>query len=140
MVAPTQSSQKNCTWHPFSSLFPMLQCYWSAFIEFHTVGVIITFTLHAFDCALFVFWSPYHHIFLLSLLIFSAFFLLSSCEKSLVETPHSILTAETFFKTKSDAYAALYAVFAVLQQQNYYQRTVYLISDILIIQQTQQIG
>lgn len=64
------------------------------------------------------------------LLIFAILFLLSSCKKALVETPHSILTAQTFFKTKADAYAALYGVFAILQQQNYYQRTVYLISDI----------
>ena len=53
-----------------------------------------------------------------------------SCKKALQEKAYSILTPETFYKTKSDANAALNAVFAALIHQNYYQRTVYMVGDL----------
>jgi starch-binding outer membrane protein, SusD/RagB family len=53
-----------------------------------------------------------------------------SCKKALQERVYSILTPETFYSTKTDANAALNAVFAMLKHQNYYQRTVYMVGDL----------
>lgn len=54
----------------------------------------------------------------------------ASCKKALTEKVHSSLTPENFYKTEADAEAALNGVFSSLTAQTYYQRTVYLISDL----------
>ena len=56
--------------------------------------------------------------------------LLPSCKKALTETPHSFLTPSNFYKTAADATSALNGVFSPLQAQTYYQRTVYIISEV----------
>jgi starch-binding outer membrane protein, SusD/RagB family len=53
-----------------------------------------------------------------------------SCKKALTETPHSFLTPTNFYKTAADATSALNGVFSPLQAQTYYQRTVYIISEV----------
>jgi starch-binding outer membrane protein, SusD/RagB family len=56
--------------------------------------------------------------------------LFTSCKKALTETPHSFLTPTNFYKTAADATSALNGVFSPLQAQTYYQRTVYIISEV----------
>src|ERR1700676_1595374 len=53
-----------------------------------------------------------------------------SCKKALTENLHSSLTSANFYKTESDAQAGLNGVFSNLTVQTYYQRTVYIISDL----------
>ena len=53
-----------------------------------------------------------------------------SCKKALTETPHSFLTPSNFYQTAADATSALNGVFSPLQAQTYYQRTVYIISEV----------
>ncbi|HMI61764.1 MAG TPA: hypothetical protein VK518_12670, partial [Puia sp.] len=55
---------------------------------------------------------------------------LGSCKKALTETPHSFLTPSNFYQTAADATSALNGVFSPLQAQTYYQRTVYIISEV----------
>lgn len=57
-------------------------------------------------------------------------FLLASCTKMLTEKPHSFLTPDNFYKTADDAQTALNGAFSIMQQQKFYQRTVYIISDL----------
>lgn len=54
----------------------------------------------------------------------------TSCKKMLSEKLHSSLAPSNFYKTESDAEAALNGVFSQLQYQTYYQRTIYLIADL----------
>jgi starch-binding outer membrane protein, SusD/RagB family len=54
----------------------------------------------------------------------------TSCKKSLEEQMHDAISPTNFYKTSQDAESALNGVFAPLQYQNYYQRTVYIISDL----------
>ncbi|GAC1369129.1 MAG: RagB/SusD family nutrient uptake outer membrane protein [Hymenobacter sp.] len=64
---------------------------------------------------------------LLSLCLLSLF---SSCKSFLEEKPYDFLTQTNFFKNESDAVAGLNGVFSTLQAQNYYGRTVWLISEL----------
>lgn len=59
-----------------------------------------------------------------------AFISLASCNKALEEQPHSFLTPQNFYKTAKDAESGLIGAFSVMQQQKFYQRTVYLVSDL----------
>jgi hypothetical protein len=54
----------------------------------------------------------------------------ASCKKALTENLHSSLTPSNFYKTEADAEAGLNGVFSTLADQNYYQRTVYIINDL----------
>src|SRR5580692_1265159 len=54
----------------------------------------------------------------------------TSCKKALTETRHSFLTPSNFYQTAADATSALNGVFSPLQAQTYYQRTVYIISEV----------
>ncbi len=54
----------------------------------------------------------------------------TSCKKALEEQMHDTISPSNFYKTAQDAESALNGVFAPLQYQNYYQRTVYIISDL----------
>jgi starch-binding outer membrane protein, SusD/RagB family len=54
----------------------------------------------------------------------------TSCKKQLEEKMHDAISPSNFYKTAQDAESALNGVFAPLQYQNYYQRTVYIISDL----------
>ena len=56
--------------------------------------------------------------------------LMTSCKKALTETPHSFLTPDNFYQTAADATSGLNGVFSPLQAQTYYQRTVYIISEV----------
>lgn len=62
-------------------------------------------------------------------IIFPALLLLS-CKKMLTEQPHSFLTPNNFYKTADDAMTALNGAFSNMQSQKFYQRTVYIISDL----------
>lgn len=64
------------------------------------------------------------------IIIIICFSIFTSCKKSLVEKPHSFLTPDNFYKTADDAQSALNGVFSTLQAQKFYQRTVYIISDL----------
>src|ERR1700709_1142822 len=67
---------------------------------------------------------------ILILLIACSCLLMVSCKKQLEETPYSILTNANFYKNANDAQAALNGVLSQLQPQAYYQRTVYIISEL----------
>ena len=67
-------------------------------------------------------------IILLTVLLPGIFF--GSCKKALTEDPHSFLTPSNFYQTAADATSALNGVFSPLQAQTYYQRTVYIISEV----------
>ena len=54
----------------------------------------------------------------------------TSCKKVLEEKMHDAISPSNFYKTAQDAESALNGVFAPLQYQNYYQRTVYIIADL----------
>ena len=54
----------------------------------------------------------------------------TSCTKMLEEQMHDAISPTNFYKTAQDAESALNGVFAPLQYQNYYQRTVYIIADL----------
>ncbi|MBN9295615.1 MAG: RagB/SusD family nutrient uptake outer membrane protein [Filimonas sp.] len=54
----------------------------------------------------------------------------TSCKKALTEKPHTFLTPDNFYQTAADAQAAVNGVFSPLQDQKYYQRTVYIISEV----------
>ncbi len=53
-----------------------------------------------------------------------------SCKKALTEKLHSSITPSNFYKTEADAETGLNGVFSQLNSQTYFQRTVYIISDI----------
>lgn len=62
-------------------------------------------------------------------ILYIALFACASCNKQLIETPHSFLTPSNFYKTAADAQSALNGAFSPLQAQTYYQRTVYIIAE-----------
>lgn len=64
------------------------------------------------------------------LLLLASVLLLASCKKMLTEKAHSFLTPDNFYKNADDAMTALNGVFSGLTSQKYYQRTVYIISDL----------
>lgn len=53
-----------------------------------------------------------------------------SCKKALNEELHSALSPDNFYKTPQDAESALNGAFSALKSQTYYQRTIYLITDL----------
>jgi starch-binding outer membrane protein, SusD/RagB family len=56
--------------------------------------------------------------------------LTTSCKKFLEEEPYSFLSSTNFYRTEGDAVAALNGVFSGMQQQTYYGRTSWLISEL----------
>src|SRR5438046_1940206 len=66
---------------------------------------------------------------ILILFVSGIFLLCNSCKKFLTEKPYSFLTPTNFYQTAADATAALNGVFSVLQPQNYYGRTVWIVSE-----------
>jgi len=54
----------------------------------------------------------------------------ASCKKALEEKPYSVLTPVNFYKTAADAQLAINGVLSQLQPQAYYQRTIYLITEL----------
>jgi starch-binding outer membrane protein, SusD/RagB family len=56
--------------------------------------------------------------------------LLPACDSFLEEKPLDFLGANEFYKTEKDLTVGLNAVFAIMQSQNYYQRTVWLVSEL----------
>ena len=64
------------------------------------------------------------------LLAAGAMFTMAACKKALTEKPYSILTNANFYQNANDAQSALVGVFSQLQPQAYYQRTVYIMSDL----------
>lgn len=56
--------------------------------------------------------------------------LLGSCKKQLDEKPYSILTTANFYTNATDAQAAINGVFSQLQPQAYYQRTIYIMTEL----------
>jgi starch-binding outer membrane protein, SusD/RagB family len=55
---------------------------------------------------------------------------LPACDSFLEEKPLDFLGADSFYKTEKDLTVGLNAVFAIMQSQNYYQRTVWLVSEL----------
>jgi len=53
-----------------------------------------------------------------------------SCKKSLTEQLHSSISPSNFYKTTADAEAALNGAFSYLKQQPFYQRGIYLVTDL----------
>src|SRR5258708_36625726 len=56
--------------------------------------------------------------------------LFGSCKKQLTEKPYSFLTPSNFYQNASDAQSAINGVFSALQAQAYYQRTIYIITEL----------
>lgn len=56
--------------------------------------------------------------------------LLGSCKKQLTETPYSFLTPTNFYQNAADAQSAINGVLSALQPQAYYQRTIYIITEL----------
>lgn len=56
--------------------------------------------------------------------------LLTSCKKQLTEKAFSFLTEDNFYRNATDAQSAINGVLAALQPQAYYQRTIYLITEL----------
>lgn len=56
--------------------------------------------------------------------------LFASCKKELTEKPYSVLTTTNFYQNATDAQVAITGVFSQLQPQAYYQRTVYIMSEL----------
>ncbi len=56
--------------------------------------------------------------------------LFSSCKKQLEEKPYSILTPTNFYQNATDAQVAITGVFSQLQPQAYYQRTIYIMTEL----------
>src|SRR5882757_3015746 len=56
--------------------------------------------------------------------------LFASCKKQLTETPYSFLTPTNFYLTAADAQSAINGVLSALQPQAYYQRTIYIITEL----------
>lgn len=55
---------------------------------------------------------------------------LASCKKQLEEKPYSILTNTNFYTNATDAQAAINGVLSQLQPQAYYQRTIYIMTEL----------
>ena len=53
-----------------------------------------------------------------------------ACKKQLTETPYSFLTPTNFYRNAADAQSAIIGALSALQPQAYYQRTVYIISEL----------
>jgi hypothetical protein len=64
------------------------------------------------------------------LLLSGAGLLFSSCKKQLTEKPYSFLTPSNFYQNASDAQSAINGVLSALQPQAYYQRTIYIITEL----------
>jgi hypothetical protein len=56
--------------------------------------------------------------------------LFGACKKQLTETPYSFLTPTNFYQSAADAQSAINGALSALQPQAYYQRTVYIISEL----------
>src|SRR5258708_1660434 len=56
--------------------------------------------------------------------------LFGSRKKQLTEKPYSFLTPSNFYQNASDAQSAINGVFSALQAQAYYQRTIYIITEL----------
>jgi hypothetical protein len=56
--------------------------------------------------------------------------LLASCKKTLTEKPYSFLTPVNYYQTADDAQTAINGVLSALQPQAYYQRTIYIITEL----------
>ncbi len=54
----------------------------------------------------------------------------SSCKKELTEKPYSVLTSANFYTNATDAQAAINGVLSQLQPQAYYQRTIYIMTEL----------
>ena len=54
----------------------------------------------------------------------------ASCKKELKEVPSSFLTPDNFYQTAADAQSAINGVLSALQPQAYYQRTIYIITEL----------
>jgi len=55
---------------------------------------------------------------------------LTACKKQLTEKPYSILTNTNFYTNATDAQAAINGVLSQLQPQAYYQRTIYIMTEL----------
>jgi hypothetical protein len=66
------------------------------------------------------------YIILAMLMVISA----SSCKKFLEEDPYDFISEEKFYKTEGDALAALNGVINIMQLQQYYGRTVWIVNDL----------
>ena len=55
---------------------------------------------------------------------------ITSCKKTLTETPYSFLTPTNYYQTADDAQTAINGVLSSLQPQAYYQRTIYIITEL----------
>ncbi|HTI10805.1 MAG TPA: RagB/SusD family nutrient uptake outer membrane protein [Puia sp.] len=60
----------------------------------------------------------------------AATLLFGSCQKQLVEKPYSFLTPTNFYQNASDAQSAINGVLSALQPQAYYQRTIYIMTEL----------
>src|SRR5882757_2494200 len=56
--------------------------------------------------------------------------LLGACKKELTEKPYSFLTPTNFYQSAADAQSAINGVLSQLQPQAYYQRTIYIITEL----------
>lgn len=56
--------------------------------------------------------------------------LLGACKKQLTEKPYSFLTPTNFYQSAADAQSAINGVLSQLQPQAYYQRTIYIITEL----------
>lgn len=54
----------------------------------------------------------------------------SSCKKFLEEDPYDFISEDKFYKTEGDALAALNGVVSIMQLQQYYGRTVWIVNDL----------
>lgn len=68
------------------------------------------------------------NILIITIIIILAGF--TSCKKALTEKLHSSISPENFYKTTGDAEAALNGAFSYLKSQTYYQRTIYIVTDL----------
>jgi starch-binding outer membrane protein, SusD/RagB family len=55
---------------------------------------------------------------------------LGACKKQLTETPYSFLTPANFYQTAADAQSAIEGCLSALQPQAYYQRTIYIMTEL----------
>src|SRR5579859_5003530 len=56
--------------------------------------------------------------------------LFGACKKQLTETPYSFLTPGNFYQNAADAQSAIDGVLSALQPQAYYQRTIYIMTEL----------
>jgi starch-binding outer membrane protein, SusD/RagB family len=55
---------------------------------------------------------------------------IGACKKQLTEVPYSFLTPQNFYQSAADAQSAINGVLSALQPQAYYQRTIYIITEL----------